>query len=331
MTTHHKRYSVLLSLLLITGFAIAQTGNDKNEKQIRLKIVQSENGKTTTIDTVFSDETSLNAFMEKSHFDTPEPQEPPLPPDAPAPPDLPAPPHPPAPPAPFTEEKSREKMHIKKEMKKIEKEIEESLDDLKTIKLDIRIDDLNGKDGKCIIIKNLNGNADSLCCQIRIPDVEKLKEELKELDDLKSFHFDFNDDDNRKVKRKSKVIIIEKNGDDKIPAQKDNINPPIPDKPAEEKKSAPKEAAGFLLEPKTFAISPNPGNGQYKLKFTLPSAEPVSVKVLDLSGDVVFSDDILAFNGQYDKDLNITGHSGGSYLLQIRQGDLWMHKKIVLQ
>lgn len=339
MTTNHKPIAFLLSSLLMTGFAFAQDGNAKKEKQIRLKIVQTENGKTTKIDTTFSDEASLDAFMKQNKLDVPEP---PSPPDAP---EAPEPPAPPTPPTPFTDEgieisgnffSEKDKVELKKEMRKIKRELSKSIDELKEIKLDIRIEDVKDKKGKCIIIKDFKNGKDSFCYHFSMPDCEKLKEEMKELDELKSFHFnfDFNDDDEKgNVKKKSKVIIIEKEGDEKSTLPQIEITKPAePAKPTEEKKAAPKEAsAGFQLQPKLFSLSPNPGNGFYNLKFALDSTEPVSVKVVDLSGDVVFNDEISNFSGQYEKDLKIEGRSRGSYLLQIQQGGQWMHKKFLLQ
>lgn len=350
MYTFKQTLLATAGILLLANPSFAQVNNA--DKKIRIKIEVNDDGKQVSIDTTFTDEAAFHQWMHDNNYD--EPKQPPAPPVPPTAPNPSSPPLPPSAPAPPSEPKSskgkdfqirifsnKEKAEMKLEMDKLNKELRESMKELDDMKFDVNI---NGDDDMDIVIKRFSGDNDSLFYSFSLPDCEKIKKEMQDLsENMKSFSFSFDIDDDKeeinsdkKQKRTSKVIIIEKsdkkNGSTK---RKDKEN----ELPAEEKSKTKENdtdrksgngQTSYELSPSNFELSPNPGKGKYKLSFDLPSTEPVTVKVLDFAGRQLFSDLAENFTGHYQNEFDITGKSKGTYLLQIRQGENWMHKKFLL-
>ncbi|MBK7855404.1 MAG: T9SS type A sorting domain-containing protein [Bacteroidetes bacterium] len=329
------------SILLLAGTSLAQSNDDE---KIRIKIQINDDDRQVNVDTAFTDEAAFKQWMRDNNYD--EPPMPKAPPAPPSPPTAPLPPAPPSKPESLKEKdvririfSNKDKAELKLEMDKLNEELKESMKELSEMKFDVNI---NGDDDMDIVIKKFNGDKDSMFYSFSMPDCEKLKEEMEQLsDNIKSFNFSFdynNEDDeqlkDKKQKRTSKVIIIEK--DAKSESKKKEVekeNAPREKKEENDKSKNKENSKGntsYELNPQNFELSPNPGKGQYKLSFDLTSTEPVTVKVVDFAGRQVFSDVAENFTGHYHNEFDITGKSKGTYLLQIRQGENWMHKKFLL-
>jgi|CXWJ01.1.fsa_nt_gi hypothetical protein len=340
MHTFKQAILSVAAMLLLAGTSFAQSNEDN--KKIRIKISISENGKQVNIDTTFSDEAALHQWMRDNNYD--EPQSIPEPPAPPTPPDEPLPPSPPAPPtapkSPGEKDvrikifKDGDRAELKMETDKLNKELKESLKELNDMKFDVNI---IGDDDMDVVIKKFDGDKDSLFYSFSMPDCEKLKKEMQELtDNMKSFSFSFNYDDESKEelntdksrKRTSKVIIIEKDVKKKELKKENATEKKKKENGADINNS--KGQTSFNLNPTNFELSPNPGKGLFNLSFDLASTEPVTVNVLDFAGRQVFNDVAENFTGHYQNEFDITGKSKGTYLLQIRQGENWLHKKFLL-
>jgi hypothetical protein len=75
---------------------------------------------------------------------------------------------------------------------------------------------------------------------------------------------------------------------------------------------------------------PNPNNGKFSLSFSSPMASNTSIKIFDSNGKIVYSEELGQFEGQYDKEINISSVDKGAYFLQITQGEKTCTKKIIL-
>lgn len=101
--------------------------------------------------------------------------------------------------------------------------------------------------------------------------------------------------------------------------------------PAKELKTQNDNYNSYALDAKNLSFSPNPNEGKFNLSFSVPSNGKLEVAILNLSGQKVFDDVIENFTGEYNREIDISNHSKGTYLLQIRQGDQWLHKKFVVK
>ena len=87
----------------------------------------------------------------------------------------------------------------------------------------------------------------------------------------------------------------------------------------------------YALDAKDLKFSPNPNFGKFNLSFSLPVTGKLEVIILNLSGQIVFEDVIENFSGQYNREIDISSHAKGTYLLQVKQGDAWLHKKFIVK
>lgn len=75
---------------------------------------------------------------------------------------------------------------------------------------------------------------------------------------------------------------------------------------------------------------PNPNDGEFNLQFNLNKKDPVTVKVIDLSGKTIYKDRIRNFNGTYGEQIELKNVTDGTYLLQILQNDQVFVDKIIV-
>jgi hypothetical protein len=77
-------------------------------------------------------------------------------------------------------------------------------------------------------------------------------------------------------------------------------------------------------------IFPNPTDGKLMLVFTAPVA-PTIVKVVDISGKEVYAEELVDFDGKYNKEIDLSKGAKGTMILSIHQGDKVFSEKIILQ
>ncbi len=76
--------------------------------------------------------------------------------------------------------------------------------------------------------------------------------------------------------------------------------------------------------------SPNPNNGQMKIRFA-GLAVSTTIKVIDLNGKEVYNETLNDFNGVYNNDIDIKNEAKGTLILKIIQGDKVMTQKIIVE
>ncbi len=78
-------------------------------------------------------------------------------------------------------------------------------------------------------------------------------------------------------------------------------------------------------------FSPNPNDGKFDLNFKLNKKAPVHIRIFDMNGKEVYSENISNFSGQYQNNIDISENEKGMYLLQIIQKDRASTSKLVIK
>ncbi|MEZ5196260.1 MAG: T9SS type A sorting domain-containing protein [Bacteroidales bacterium] len=178
----------------------------------------------------------------------------------------------------------------------------------------INIDD--EKDGNVVVIKSVEGLIDS----------EDLKNEKnifihKDVDaeDKEIFvQVIKKKDGDEVIEIKSKVIILKLDEDETKKLEDAGV------------KVAPASDEN-KLEVESLKFYPNPTDGKFNLKFNIAEKGTTEVKIYDLNGKEVYREKLKNFEGQYEKEIDLTGEQKGTYFLHIQQGEKISTKKIILE
>ena len=77
-------------------------------------------------------------------------------------------------------------------------------------------------------------------------------------------------------------------------------------------------------------VFPNPSKGKFNLSFKLEYMKDINLKIINYLGDVVFSQEIKAQRGQYDKTIDLGNKANGIYMLNITTKNQSINQKIVI-
>ena len=77
-------------------------------------------------------------------------------------------------------------------------------------------------------------------------------------------------------------------------------------------------------------IYPNPSRDVFNVSFTSESKQSIEVRVLNLIGEIVFTEDLTDFIGEYTHQFNLTDYSKGVYLLELDTDNGIVNKKLIL-
>ncbi len=80
-----------------------------------------------------------------------------------------------------------------------------------------------------------------------------------------------------------------------------------------------------------YSIFPNPNNGTFEIRLSSTSNKTAQLKVYNISGQVLFSEDISLHVGENSKMINLSGIEKGMYLVNIITEDEAGIKNIVVQ
>jgi membrane-associated protease RseP (regulator of RpoE activity) len=95
-----------------------------------------------------------------------------------------------------------------------------------------------------------------------------------------------------------------------------------------ESRETPKTAENPLgLE--VFEAFPNPTYGMLNIKFEA-EAIPTTVRIIDISGRVVYTKNLPQFGGSFNEQANLSSQKAGNYVLNIEQGGKVYTKAVVL-
>tara|TARA_B100000902_G_scaffold395320_1_gene453645 strand:- start:104 stop:4645 length:4542 start_codon:yes stop_codon:yes gene_type:complete len=78
-------------------------------------------------------------------------------------------------------------------------------------------------------------------------------------------------------------------------------------------------------------VYPNPSRDIFNISFTSEEIQNVSVRVLNLLGELIVKEDLQQFVGEYVKVLNLNNYEKGVYLLEIKTNHGVINKKLILQ
>jgi hypothetical protein len=79
------------------------------------------------------------------------------------------------------------------------------------------------------------------------------------------------------------------------------------------------------------AIYPNPSRDIFNVSFISEDNQNLKVKILNVVGEVIISEDLEQFIGEYTKQINLTNNAKGIYFLEIETEDGVVNKKLILQ
>jgi hypothetical protein len=78
-------------------------------------------------------------------------------------------------------------------------------------------------------------------------------------------------------------------------------------------------------------VYPNPSNGVFNVSFMSEDVQNLEVRVLNMVGELVYSEGLEQFVGEYTKSINMSKYTKGVYFLEITTNNGVVNKKIVLQ
>lgn len=137
----------------------------------------------------------------------------------------------------------------------------------------------------------------------------------KELRRFYLWKFDQPDQERLRTRR---VITIHRAGKSEGDAPKTEA--PTQNQPSAEERT---------LQIEGFRAYPNPTSGQITVEFHA-QAVPTDLALLDISGRQLFSEELNAFNGDYNQQFDLSEYAKGTIILRIRQGDKVFTVQIVV-
>lgn len=78
-------------------------------------------------------------------------------------------------------------------------------------------------------------------------------------------------------------------------------------------------------------FAPNLGSKQFDVSFSLQEKGRAEVKIFDMNGKEIYSENVKDFPGTYKKSVDLSGKTSGIYLLVISQGGKSFCRKIAVQ
>ncbi|QCR22842.1 T9SS type A sorting domain-containing protein [Pontibacter sp. SGAir0037] len=94
---------------------------------------------------------------------------------------------------------------------------------------------------------------------------------------------------------------------------------------------APVETPATALGVEDFSFYPNPSDGRFEIAFKLKNEATVKIRILDITGKEVYSEALKGVGGEYRQAVNIAKLGSGMYFLQVIQNEKYLTKKLVIQ
>jgi hypothetical protein len=69
----------------------------------------------------------------------------------------------------------------------------------------------------------------------------------------------------------------------------------------------------------------------FNITFTSESIQDLRVRILNVVGELIISEDLDQFVGEYTKQINLKENAKGIYFLEINTNDGVVNKKLILQ
>jgi hypothetical protein len=78
-------------------------------------------------------------------------------------------------------------------------------------------------------------------------------------------------------------------------------------------------------------IYPNPSRDIFNVNFTSEDVQDLGVRVLNIVGEVVYTENLEQFVGEYTKAIDLATYTKGIYFLEITTNNGVVNKKLILQ
>ncbi len=85
------------------------------------------------------------------------------------------------------------------------------------------------------------------------------------------------------------------------------------------------------LQIEDLSIFPNPSNGFFRIQFDVPERGDLEVDVHDTAGERIYQERITAYQGRYERTLDLNDKTSGTYYLVLRQNGKATTRKLVKQ
>ncbi|MCK4750428.1 MAG: T9SS type A sorting domain-containing protein, partial [Bacteroidales bacterium] len=90
-------------------------------------------------------------------------------------------------------------------------------------------------------------------------------------------------------------------------------------------------AIGSFINKYNLVVYPNPSEGLFKLMMDIDQVEDLNIKVFDLSGKLVYLEELRNINNRFEHDIDLTGLEKGMYQLYLKTDTGMYNKTIVIQ
>ena len=78
-------------------------------------------------------------------------------------------------------------------------------------------------------------------------------------------------------------------------------------------------------------VYPNPSRDIFNVTFTSEDAQDLEVRVINVVGEVVYTENLDQFIGEYSKQVDLATYTKGVYFLEITTNNGVINKKLILQ
>ena len=80
-----------------------------------------------------------------------------------------------------------------------------------------------------------------------------------------------------------------------------------------------------------FKVYPNPSNNIFNIELNTISQESIKIKVMNTIGDIIYSNELVNYKGEYSSKIDLTQQAKGIYLLDIMTNQEIIKVKLILQ
>ena len=78
-------------------------------------------------------------------------------------------------------------------------------------------------------------------------------------------------------------------------------------------------------------VYPNPSRDIFNVSFTSEDAQDLEVRVINVVGEVVYTENLMNFTGEFTKEIDLRRSTKGIYFLEITTESGVINKKMILQ
>jgi hypothetical protein len=87
----------------------------------------------------------------------------------------------------------------------------------------------------------------------------------------------------------------------------------------------------YTSQIKNLDIYPNPSRDIFNIRFISEKIQDLSVRVINIMGELVYQEKANQFIGEYTKQIDLTDNSKGVYFLEITTDNNVVNRKIIIQ